>query len=105
MPSKESCKIKLDANESPFDIPIKVKERIWDRIKSEKFNHYYDPSCDELRVSLSQYTGAKPEQIFVGSGGDEIISDLIMAFAGPGRDVIIPDPTFSSYETSACCWI
>jgi len=98
MPSKEACRIKLDANESPYDVPQEVKDRIWNRLQNEHFNYYYDPSCDELREGLSKYTGAKPEQIFVGSGADEIILDIIMAFAGPGRDVIIPSPTFSSYE-------
>jgi histidinol-phosphate aminotransferase len=77
MPSQEACKIKLDANESPYDVPLKVKERIWKRLQEEHFNYYYDPSCDELRESLSKYTGAKPQQIFVGSGADEIILDLL----------------------------
>jgi len=101
MPSKEICQIKLDANESPYDVPVEIKSRIWQQIQTEHFNYYYDPSCDKLRDSLSKYTGAKPEQIFVGSGADEIILDIILAFAGPGRDVIIPSPTFSSYEIFA----
>ena len=101
MPSKESCDIKLDANESPYDVPAEIKERIWNRLQDEHFNYYYDPSCDELREGLSRYTGVEPDQIFVGSGGDEIIDDIIMAFAGPDRDVIIPAPTFSSYEIFA----
>lgn len=100
-PSKEKCSIKLDANESPYDIPLEVKERIWQRLKREKINFYYDPSCDELREELSKYVGVSTEQIFVGSGSDEIISDLLFAFAGPGRDVIIPVPAFSSYEIFA----
>lgn len=100
-PSKEPCSVKLDANECPYDIPLRIKERIWERLKNEKLNFYYDPSCDELRESLSKYTGVKPEQIFVGSGSDEIIGDLLFAFAGPGRDVIIPVPAFSSYEIFA----
>ncbi len=98
MASKEPCKIKLDANESPYDVPLEIKERIWKRLMDEHFNYYYDPTCDEVRENLSKYTGAKFDQIFVGSGGDEVIYDIIMAFAGPGRDVIIPFPTFSSYE-------
>lgn len=100
-PSKESCSIKLDANESPYDIPTDIKERIWQRVKREKINFYYDPSCDELREELSKYVGTKPGNIFVGSGSDEIISDLLFAFAGPGRDVLIPVPAFSSYEIFA----
>lgn len=100
-PSKAVCEIKLDANENPYEIPNEVKQRIEKRVKNEKLNFYCDASCDELRGQLSIYTGLKPEQIFVGSGGDEIISDLIFAFAGPGRDVIIPVPSFGSYETFA----
>lgn len=101
MPSEEPCKIKLDANESPYDVPLEVKNRIWNKLQDEHFNYYADPSCDELRDGLSKFTGAKPEQIFVGSGADEIINDIILAFAGPGREVIIPSPTFSSYEIFA----
>lgn len=101
MPSEEPCKVKLDANESPYDVPMEVKNRIWEKLQKEHFNYYADPSCDELRDGLSKYTGAKPEQIFVGSGADEIIADIILAFAGPGRDVIVPSPTFSSYEIFA----
>jgi histidinol-phosphate aminotransferase len=100
-PSKEVCKIKLDANESPYDIPMEIKERIWRRLKGERFNYYYDPSCDELREELAKYTGVRAGQIFVGNGSDEIISDLVFAFAGPGREVIIPVPAFSSYEIFA----
>jgi histidinol-phosphate aminotransferase len=97
-PEKEDCDIKLDANENPYEIPNDIKSSIWKRFNNEKFNYYCDPSCDELRMELSKYTGLDPEGIFVGSGADEIISDLIFAFAGPGRDVIIPSPAFSSYE-------
>jgi histidinol-phosphate aminotransferase len=97
-PSKESYKIKLNANESPYDIPLEIKEKIWSRVKKEKFNYYYDPSCDELREYLAEYTGVKPEQIFVGSGSDEIISDLVFTFAGLDSEAIIPSPGFSSYE-------
>jgi len=97
-PNMEPCKIKLDANESPFDIPQEIKQRIWERVKKEKFNFYYDPNCTELRELLSKYTNINLENIFVGSGADEIICDIVFAFAGPGRDVIIPVPAFESYE-------
>lgn len=98
MPAMVPCKIKLDANESPSDIPTELKQKIWERIRQEKFNYYYDPNCTELRESLSKYTGFDKENIFIGSGADEIISDIAYAFAGPGRDVIIPAPAFESYE-------
>ncbi|TYP56800.1 histidinol-phosphate transaminase [Thermosediminibacter litoriperuensis] len=97
-PAKEPCVIKLNANESPYDLPEDLKERIWERVKRESFNCYYDPSCDELRQALAGCLGIEPDKIFVGSGADEIIYDIVLAFAGPGREVIIPVPAFPSYE-------
>ncbi|ADL08169.1 histidinol-phosphate transaminase [Thermosediminibacter oceani] len=98
-PAKEPCQIKLNSNESPYDLPEDLKMRIWERVKKESFNCYYDPSCDEVRQALAGYLGIEPDKIFVGSGADEIIYDIVLAFAGPGREVIIPVPAFPSYET------
>ncbi|KXG77645.1 Histidinol-phosphate aminotransferase 2 [Fervidicola ferrireducens] len=98
-PAKVKEAIRLHANESPYDLPEDLKESIFDRVRKESFNYYYDPNCDELREALSGYLGIQPEKIFVGSGADEIIYDIVLAFAGPGREVIIPVPSFPSYET------
>lgn len=101
IPPKTLYKIKLDANESPYDIPREIKQRIWEKAQKEKFNYYCDPQCTQLKDLLSTYTGFRPEEIFVGNGGDEIIFYINLAFGGPGGEVIIPTPTFSSYEISA----
>lgn len=97
-PAKEKEIIRLHANESPYDLPEDLKEAIFERVRKENFNFYYDPSCDERKEALSSYLGVEPEKIFVGSGADEIIYDIALAYAGPGREVIIPVPSFSSYE-------
>jgi len=51
----------------------KIKQRIWEKAQKEKFNYYCDPQCTQLKDLLSTYTGFRPEEIFVGNGGDEII--------------------------------
>ncbi|MDN5330913.1 MAG: histidinol-phosphate aminotransferase [Tepidanaerobacteraceae bacterium] len=98
-PAKVKEAIRLHANESPYDLPEDLKESIFDRVRKESFNYYYDPNCVELREALSAYLGVESDKIFVGSGADEIIYDIVLAFAGPGREVIVPVPSFPSYES------
>lgn len=97
-PAAEKWNLKLDANESPFDIPDEIKAEIWQATKKNKFCLYYDPTSREVREGLARYCGINPECIIIGNGSDEIIMNLIFGFAGPGREVIIPSPTFPVYE-------
>jgi histidinol-phosphate aminotransferase len=83
------CRIKLDANESPYGFKkaLKAAEYV-------KTNRYPDPEAKTLKKLLSKYVGAKPENILQGNGSDELIYYLITTFGGP---VLYPTPTFSMY--------
>ena len=83
-----SGEIMLDANENPYD--------------EENLNRYPDPNQIALRESLSNYADAPLDNIFVGSGSDEIIDLLIRLFCEPGRDeVLIIEPTYGMYRVCA----
>ncbi|GBE04779.1 MAG TPA: aminotransferase class I/II-fold pyridoxal phosphate-dependent enzyme [Nitrospirae bacterium] len=79
------CRIKLDANESPYGFKA---------FKSLKTNRYPDPEARALKKLIARDLKVKPEQILVGNGSDELIYYLIMTFGGP---VLYPAPTFSMY--------
>ena len=79
------CKVKLDANESPYGIKV---------LDTVMTNRYPDPSAKELRGLVAKDLKVKPENVLHGNGSDEIISNLIMTFGGP---VLYPVPTFSMY--------
>lgn len=84
------CKIKLDANESPF--PVKLSQ-----IVSEieiPLNRYPDPEAMELREALSKKLKINAKNIIVGNGSDELIYYLILVFGGA---VVYPVPTFAMY--------
>lgn len=90
--------IRLDANESPFDVPEDFKAEILEGLRALPWNRYPDPLAGELRQALARWEGVKPEQVVVGNGSDEIIRDLLTAFGGPGTRMVFPVPTFSMYR-------
>jgi histidinol-phosphate aminotransferase len=76
----------LDANENPYGT----------------FNRYPDPSHNELKKRISELKDVPLNHIFLGNGSDEIIGLLFKIFCNPASDkVLVFDPTFGMYETSA----
>jgi histidinol-phosphate aminotransferase len=83
------CRIKLDANESPYGLASALKAAA--KIRT---NRYPDPEAGELKRLLAKNLRIKPENILQGNGSDELIYYLITTFGGP---VMFPVPTFSMY--------
>ncbi len=83
------CKVKLDANESPygFDKALSALGKI-------ETNRYPDPEAKELRRTLAKSWPVGIGNILHGNGSDELIYYLINTFGGP---VLYPSPTFSMY--------
>ena len=85
------CKVKLDANESPYSLPenIFMKKNIF-----RSLNRYPDPDAKELKKTVAKNFKVNIGNILLGNGSDELIYYLITAFEGP---VLYPVPTFSMY--------
>lgn len=89
--------VRLDANESAFDVPPAFKQEIWERFINRAWNRYPDADSRALRQSLAEAEGVAPEQLLMGNGSDELIRDLLVCFGGPGTRTVLPLPTFSMY--------
>lgn len=85
-----SCRVKLDANESPY--PQKIMP---DKSVLKMLNRYPDPEAVELKKAAADSFEINPENILIGNGSDELIYYLTITFGGP---VLSPVPTFSMYE-------
>ncbi len=83
------CRIKLDANESPYGFSAALKA-----VSRLKTNRYPDPEARMLKGILAKDLRVGTDSILQGNGSDELIYYLIATFGGP---VLYPVPTFSMY--------
>lgn len=91
--SEIPCRVKLDANESPYSLRDK-KPLSSDATVLGRLNRYPDPEAKELKRAIAKKHGGATDSILLGNGSDELIYYLIIAFGGP---VLYPVPTFSMY--------
>lgn len=87
------CRVKLDANESPY-CPATIESIFSRKDIFSSLNRYPDPEAKELKKAIAQDLKISPENILLGNGSDEIINYLITTFGGP---VLYPVPTFVMY--------
>jgi histidinol-phosphate aminotransferase len=90
--------VKLNQNESPFDLPRELKERVLARLAARPWNVYPDFESTALREALAAAYGYTPQNILVGNGSNELLAAAIGTFVGPGTPVVFPRPTFTLYE-------
>ncbi|ODM26767.1 histidinol-phosphate transaminase [Clostridium sp. Bc-iso-3] len=92
-------RIKLDANESPFELPASISKRLEDYLKNGPgLNIYPDNESTELRKTLAKYWNVDSDEIVVGTGSNQLIQLIITVFVGNGEKVVYPWPTFSMYK-------
>ncbi len=100
--SDEPHTIKMDANESPYDLPLKVREVLAkELISGNGLNLYPDSDANTLRRCTAAYIGASMENILIGAGSDELIQVIVNAFVNKGETVFYPSPSFGMYRIFA----
>jgi histidinol-phosphate aminotransferase len=92
------AEVKLNQNESPFDVPRELKERALALVTERPWNLYPDFESLTLREAIASAYGLASENILVGNGSNELLAATIATFVGPGTQVAIPKPTFALYE-------
>ena len=95
------AKVRLNANESPFEPPAEWREAFLEAIAIVRFNRYPDRTAWELRAGLARLHKVLPEQVFCANGSNEVIQSLLLAYGGPGRSVAVFEPTYTMYERIA----
>ena len=90
--------IRLDANESCFDLPEVLKEKICRSITEINFNRYPDPLSIKPTKAFSELYGVPEEFISAGNGSDELISIIEGCFFEAGDTIVNVSHDFSMYQ-------
>jgi histidinol-phosphate aminotransferase len=88
---------KLDANESPNNLPPLVHERVMNQIEYMAFNRYPDIGMRDLKALIAEAFAATVQNIVIGNGSSEVLLALCQTFGGAGRSIVFPVPSFSMY--------
>jgi histidinol-phosphate aminotransferase len=97
--------VRLDANEAPPCSPH-VREGVARAIASVALERYPDPRALRLKEAIALRTGARPADLLIGTGSDEVIALVANALAWPRRRntqgvILTPTPTFVMYRITA----
>ena len=94
----EAPAVKLNQNESPFDVPEELKKELLQSFLDIPFNRYPREHPYELTRELSDQLNHPPEGILVGNGSNEITYTLGLSMISTGAPIVLPTPMFSLYE-------
>ena len=92
------CPVKLNQNESPFDVPEDLKGRILEAVRKRPWSRYPDPMQMDLVAALADYAGVEPENLIVCNGSNTLVQLVLAVSTSPGVPVVIPSPSFSLYK-------
>jgi histidinol-phosphate aminotransferase len=101
--------VALNVNENPYPPSPAVVDDIAAAVAgvAGSLNRYPDREFTELRTALAEYLGKEagvslgPEQLWAANGSNEVMLQVLQAFAGPGRTAVSFAPTYSMYPEYA----
>jgi histidinol-phosphate aminotransferase len=97
--------VALNVNENPYPPSDAVVDDIAKAVAdaARTLNRYPDREARALRTALAGYLGEglRPEQIWAANGSNEIMQQVLQAFAGHGRTALSFAPTYSMYPEYA----
>ncbi len=93
--------IKLNTNENPYPPSPKVVEAIKQElgVDGASLRQYPDAASRQARQVAAELYGFAPEWVIMANGSDELLNNLIRAFADPGDEVAFAQPSYSYYAT------
>lgn len=97
-PIEGNFKIRLDANESPYNLPDYLKNEIAEKIIQLDINRYPDPMAKSAVDAFAKYYNINPDCVTAGNGSDELISIIENCFLQKGDKILSLSNDFSMYR-------
>jgi histidinol-phosphate aminotransferase len=95
------AEVKLDQNENPYELPDDLKRAVVERVLRRPWGRYPEFVPAAVIKTLSKFTGWPEEGILAGNGSNELIQASLNVTLGPGRRLLVPQPTFTLYKLMA----
>lgn len=94
--------IKLNQNESPWDIPTELKVQITEKIIKTDLNRYPLAEVIQLKKKIAKKNDVLADQVVISNGSNVLLQGFVNATSHKHRGkVLILDPSFGVYEHQA----
>jgi len=94
---KVEAAIKLDQNESPWDLPAEMKDEALRRMRALAWNRYPEMHAESLRSAVARAEGWLEEGVVLAPGSNF----LVLALGLMARQVLDTAPSFAYYRGAA----
>ncbi len=94
VPGKAPGVVRLSSNENPYGPSPAALKAMTDGFGLAW--RYPDEHQDELVAALAKLNNVSPDHIQLGAGSGEILKLAAAAYTGPGKKLVVADPTFEA---------
>lgn len=86
--------VRLNTNECPHPLPQDFADELAEAVRDQPLNRYPDGQMTRLREGLAARHGHAVEGTWAANGSNEVLTQLLLAYGGPGRTAAIFEPTY-----------
>lgn len=94
-------KARLNTNECPYPLSPAFGDELARAVRGLSLNRYPEREAEELRSRLAEMNGHTLEGTWVANGSNEILLQLLQAYGGPGRRILLFEPTYAMHSRLA----
>src|SRR5512142_2352658 len=98
---QRACRIKLNQNENPYELPAHLKDEILERVAALRWSRYPPFVQDRQAEQVASFAGWRADGTLLGNGSNELLQLVFMCTLERGAAVVISQPTFTLYKLLA----
>jgi histidinol-phosphate aminotransferase len=95
------ARFRMNTNESPYPPPPELIAEAVAELERVGLNRYPDHRAKGLLDAVAKHCSWPAAGAWIGNGSNEVFLHLFLAFGGPGRSVLVFEPTYSMHSTIA----
>lgn len=93
--------VQLNTNETPFPPSSDFVDEVAARLTTLQLHRYPERRAIALRSAIARALQLTPDRVWVANGSNEVQLQLLQAYGGPGRTVLLARPGYSFHPTLA----